>query len=223
MQTPDLFDEPGQITLHTLAPGATLLRGFALASAETLYTSIQSMLARAPLRTMHTPGGRPMSVNTSNCGDFGWISDARGYRYAACDPLSSQPWPDMPDPLRQLATNAAQAAGYPHFESNACLINRYEVGARMGLHQDRDEADLTQPIVSVSLGLSALFLFGGLSRTSPTRKVPLDHGDVVVWGGPSRLAFHGIQPLAAGHHPLTGPYRFNLTFRYTAYAFGTSR
>lgn len=196
-----------------IAPGAWWLPGFASDEAETLLHEIGKVLARAPLRHMHTPGGRRMSVAMSNCGRHGWVSDRAGYRYSATDPVSGRAWPPLPPRLSLLAGRAAKAAGYPGFAPDACLINRYVPGARMGLHQDRDERDLTAPIVSISLGAEAVFLFGGPTRSDRYRRIPLAHGDVVVWGGPSRLFFHGVAPLAAGAHPLTGACRFNLTLR----------
>ncbi len=174
---------------------------------------LTQIIAAAPLRHMVTPGGFTMSVAMTNCGRAGWITDRKGYRYSAQDPLTSQPWPDMPDAFALLATTAAAQAGFPNFHPDACLINRYEPGARMTLHQDKNEIDFTAPIVSVSLGLPAVFLFGGPNRTDKARRIPLHSGDVVVWGGPSRLFFHGINPLKDGEHPLTGRCRYNLTFR----------
>jgi alkylated DNA repair protein (DNA oxidative demethylase) len=162
---------------------------------------------------MVTRGGFTMSVAMTNCGKAGWITDRRGYRYDSIDPETNQPWPAIPEVFSSVATWAAEAAGFSNFEPDACLINRYEPGARMSLHQDRNERDFGQPIVSVSLGLPAVFLFGGNERTDRPKKVYLENGDVVVWGGPARLAFHGIAPLAEGEHPLTGRARFNLTFR----------
>lgn len=196
-----------------LADGAVLLRGFALPGIEALWASLCALTAQAPPRQVLTPGGRPFSVRLTNVGAVGWISDRRGYRYEPCDPLSGQPWPAIPPAFQALAARAAAEAGYADFQPDACLINRYAPGARMSLHQDRDEADFSQPIVSVSLGLPAVFEFGGLLRTDKPVKVPLTHGDVVVWGGPSRLAFHGIKPVKPGSHPLTGETRWNLTFR----------
>ena len=220
--TPDLFADPELFSDHPeaggpriapLAPGAAVLRGFARAQGAELVDLVAALTAQAPFRRMLTPGGRPMSVAMTNCGERGWVSDAEGYRYAAHDPQRGQPWPAMPAPLLELATAAAAAAGFAGFAPDACLINRYAAGARMGLHQDRDERDLTQPIVSISLGLPAVFLFGGLHRTGGTQRVALFHGDVVVWGGPARLAFHGVAALKPGQHALTGPYRYNLTLR----------
>ena len=201
-----------------IAPGAAILRGFALPVADALMQGVEAVLAAAPLRHLVTPGGQTMSVAMSNCGPLGWVSDRRGYRYSATDPISNQPWPAMPAGFLALATNAAVEAGFAGFTLNACLINRYEPGARMGLHQDRDEGgtagDFSAPIVSVSLGLPATFLFGGLQRKDKTTRWPLLHGDVVVWGGPSRLAFHGVAPLKAGEHMALGSRRINLTFRW---------
>jgi alkylated DNA repair protein (DNA oxidative demethylase) len=206
----DLFERPAH---EPIAPGAVLLHGEALAEAPRLLADLGPVLDSAPLRHLVTPGGYRMSVAMSNCGPLGWVSDERGYRYAPADPLSGRPWPGMPASFRALAARAAERAGYPGFEPDACLINRYAAGARLTLHQDRDENDKRQPIVSVSLGLPATFLFGGSRRSERPHRLPLVHGDVVVWGGPSRLAFHGVLPLAEDQHPLTGPFRFNLTFR----------
>lgn len=199
-----------------IAAGAVLLHGFALTAAGQIYSDLQAVLADAPLRHFVTPGGKPMSVANSSCGAVGWISDRRGYRYCAVDPLSNRPWPAMPASISRLVLEAAAAAGYGGFDPESCLINRYQAGTRLSLHQDRDEKDRKAPIVSISLGLPAIFLFGGDMRSSPTTRHRLVHGDVVVWGGPSRLAFHGVAPLAAGEHDLTGPYRFNLTLRRVA-------
>lgn len=196
-----------------LGEGATVLRGFAAPMAGDLWSDIGKLLDVAPLRHMVTPGGLRMSVAMSNCGALGWVSDRRGYRYDAVDPDSGQAWPTMPASFSSLAGAAAEGAGFAGFVPDACLINRYEPGARLGLHQDRDERDYDRPIVSVSLGLPAVFLFGGLKRSDPTVRVPLVHGDVVVWGGPSRLAYHGVLALKAGCHALTGACRMNLTLR----------
>lgn len=175
--------------------------------------AIEDVIARAPFRNMVTPGGFTMSVAMTNCGQAGWLTDRKGYRYDAIDPQTGQPWPDLPAPFVRLAKRASRAAGYEGFAPDACLINRYEPGTRLSLHQDRNERDFTAPIVSVSLGLPAVFLFGGAERSDRPRRYRLEHGDVVVWGGPARLAFHGVAPLADGEHPLTGRRRFNLTLR----------
>ncbi|WP_041682242.1 MULTISPECIES: DNA oxidative demethylase AlkB [Cupriavidus] len=214
----DLFDNlddaaPATLTSEPLADGAVVLRGVARPNAESLLADVQAIATAAPWRHMITPGGLKMSVAMTNCGHAGWVSDARGYRYDPIDPLSGQPWPEMPASFRQLATTAAAQAGFAGFEPDACLINRYEPGTRLSLHQDRDERDFNAPIVSVSLGLPAIFLFGGMRRADRPQRVRLAHGDVVVWGGPSRLAFHGVAPLADGDHPLLGRLRINLTFR----------
>ena len=192
--------------------GLFVLRGFALPRATALIAAIGDVTARAPLRHMTTPGGRAMSAAMSNCGRAGWVTDAKGYRYTAEDPQSGEPWPVMPEVIRGLAVEAAGAAGFV-FAPDACLINRYAPGARMGLHSDADEPDEDAPIVSVSLGLTATFLFGGPARSGPTDKIPLEHGDVVVWGGPLRRAYHGIAPLKDGDHPVLGRQRLNLTLR----------
>ncbi len=215
--TLDLFaDQPARADaprVERLAEGAVVLRGFVAGQAEILWREVGLVMEAAPLRKMVTPGGLQMSVAMTNCGPLGWVSDRRGYRYDAIDPDSGQPWPGMPITLQTLARSAASEAGFPGFDPDACLVNRYEPGTRLSLHQDRDEKDFSQPIVSVSLGLPAMFLFGGLKRTDPTARVPLLHGDVVVWGGPSRLRFHGVLPVRDGWHPLTGACRVNLTFR----------
>ena len=199
-----------------LASGAVVLGGFARAFEGPLAAALQQVVDGAPFRHMLTPGGRRMSVAMTNCGAIGWVSDRSGYRYDARDPESGRHWPPMPDVFQDLAVQAAQRAGFDGFTPDACLINRYEPGARLSLHQDKDEQDFDAPIVSVSLGLPAVFLFGGMRRADTPRRVPLTHGDVVVWGGPSRLRYHGVLPLEVGHHPLTGRYRINLTFRKAA-------
>jgi alkylated DNA repair protein (DNA oxidative demethylase) len=203
-------DEPAAVPL---SPGACVLRRFALRDAARLLTLVGTIEAAAAFRHLKTPGGLPMSVAMTNCGDLGWVSDRRGYRYEACDPLTGSRWPELPTEFRRLSQAAAQAAGYAPFSADACLINRYVPGAKMSLHQDRDEQDLEQPIVSVSLGLPATFLWGGALRSQRPQRVLLEHGDVVVWGGPSRLHHHGVAVLKAGHQPGVGAQRINLTFR----------
>ncbi len=213
--TADLFADAasGFPSREELAPGACILRGFALPHVADLLSALQTIVAQAPFRHLVTPGGFTMSVAMTNCGAVGWVSDRSGYRYAADDPQTRQPWPVMPASFQDLAVAAAREAGFDCFSPDACLINRYVPGARLTLHQDRNENDLAQPIVSVSLGVPATFLFGGLSRTDRQVRVGLMHGDVVVWGGASRLNFHGILPLKPGQHPATGECRINLTFR----------
>jgi alkylated DNA repair protein (DNA oxidative demethylase) len=190
-----------------------VLRGFALPHVDALLPALQAIEAAAPLRNMVTPGGLTMSVALTNCGAMGWTSDRRGYRYTATDPLTGRPWPPMTAPLPQLAHDAAAAAGFADFAPDACLVNHYLPGTRLSLHQDKDERDYAHPIVSVSLGMSATFLFGGLQRAGRPLRVPLHHGDVVVWGGVDRLRYHGIAPLAEAPHPALGSRRINLTFR----------
>jgi alkylated DNA repair protein (DNA oxidative demethylase) len=199
-----------------IAPGAELLPAFALPCEAVLWSAVNAVADAAPFRHMLTPGGFRMSVAMTNCGPLGWVTDRSGYRYSPVDPETGRPWPALPQPFLKLAADAAAAAGFPNFTPDACLINRYEAGAKMSLHQDRDELDLSQPIVSVSLGLPAVFLFGGLKRSDKAARLRLHHGDVVVWGGPARLRFHGIMPLKPGEHPLTGSCRINLTFRVAA-------
>lgn len=212
--TPDLFapEAPSPQPLP-LSPGALLLPGFATAVASTLLDDIRRLTDTAPFRHLQTRMGFSLSVAMSNAGDLGWHSDRRGYRYVPADPLTDLPWPAIPTGWLTLAAEAASAAGYPDFVPDACLVNRYDTGARMGLHQDRDEPDLAHPIVSVSLGVPATFLWGGEQREDKASPVTLQHGDVVVWGGASRLRFHGIRPLRAASHALTGSLRYNLTFR----------
>jgi alkylated DNA repair protein (DNA oxidative demethylase) len=213
--TADLFESLSDVgpSQQMMAEGAVLLRGFARPRESELIASLCEIEAQAPFRHMQTPGGHAMSVAMTNCGGLGWVTDPSGYRYDADDPLSGKPWPAMPAVFFELATLAAGRAGFPGFSPDACLVNRYEPGARMSLHQDRDEQDFESPIVSVSLGLPAIFLFGGLKRSDKPVRYRLEHGDVVVWGGPSRLFFHGVAPLADGEHGLLGRQRINLTFR----------
>jgi alkylated DNA repair protein (DNA oxidative demethylase) len=211
--TGDLFAAVEIPDRETLADGALLLRRFADDADDAVVQAVHTVVAAAPFRHMVTRGGFRMSVAMSNCGDAGWVSDRRGYRYDRHDPDSGRPWPAMPAVLSALATNAAAVAGFKDFVADACLINRYVPGARMSLHQDINERDFTQPIVSVSLGLPAVFLFGGAARSDKPLRCRLQHGDVVVWGGPSRLFFHGVAPLADGAHPRFGRERINLTFR----------
>lgn len=215
--TGDLFAgvAEAQPSRETMAEGAVLLHGFVQARQDELLAALREVIAAAPFRHMVTPGGFTMSVAMTNCGKVGWVTDRRGYRYDANDPESGQPWPAMPPGLLQLARDAAEAGGFVDFAPDACLINRYVPGAKMSLHQDKDETDFSAPIVSVSLGLPATFLFGGLKRSDKTQRYRLTHGDVVVWGGPSRLFYHGVAPLAEGEHPLLKRQRINLTFRKT--------
>ena len=196
-----------------MADGAVLLRGFVKPVEAGLIAALQAIVAQAPFRHMVTPGGHQMSVAMTNCGSAGWVTDRSGYRYDGIDPVSGKSWPEMPKVFCEVAGQAAAEAGFGGFAPDACLINRYEPGARMSLHQDRDEQDFGAPIVSVSLGLPAIFLFGGLKRADKPRRFRLTHGDIVVWGGPSRLFFHGVAPLADGEHGVLGRQRINLTFR----------
>lgn len=214
-QTARLFDdqETGTPSKEALAEGAVLLRGFIADRDAELLDALHAILKVSPFRHMVTPGGFRMSVGMTNCGSLGWVTDRRGYRYDAIDPETARPWPAMPEIFLELAGSAAHEAGFPNFTPDACLINRYDPGARLTLHQDKNERDFKEPIVSVSLGLPATFLFGGAARTDRTRRVRVFHGDVAVWGGPSRLAFHGIAPLAEGEHPFMGACRINLTLR----------
>jgi DNA oxidative demethylase len=205
----DLLDE----RVLALGEGAVVLRGFARDRAAELVKAVDQITAAAPFRNMITPGGYRMSVAMTNCGEAGWVTDRKGYRYSPVDPMTGRPWPPIPASFRRLAEDAADAAGYPSFEPDACLINLYEPETRLSLHRDENERDMTAPIVSVSLGLPAIFLFGGNSRSDRPRRVGLESGDVVVWGGPLRLVYHGVAPLADGEHLLTGHRRINLTLR----------
>ena len=205
----DLFDGENV----AVRSGATLLRGRALRLETPLLAALDRITAEAPFRRMVTPGGFEMSVAMTNCGTVGWVTDRTGYRYDRRDPTRDVPWPAMPEIFATLAHDAALEAGFPDFRPDACLINRYEPGARLSLHQDKDEADYGHPVVSVSLGLPATFQFGGLKRGDPTTRVPLSHGDVIVWGGPARLAYHGVLALKDGEHPVLGYRRLNLTLR----------
>jgi alkylated DNA repair protein (DNA oxidative demethylase) len=213
--TSDLFETARVIEPQheALGAGAVLLRGFAIPDAVALLAAVQGVAAKAPFRHMVTPGGFRMSVAMTNCGSLGWVTDKTGYRYDAVDPESGHHWPPMPDCFLRLAGSAASRAGFDAFVPDACLINRYEPGTRLSSHQDKNERDFDEPIVSVSLGIPAVFLFGGTARTDKLRRVPLAHGDVVVWGGPARLRYHGVMPIKEGYHPLVGGHRINLTLR----------
>jgi alkylated DNA repair protein (DNA oxidative demethylase) len=213
MPTPDLFADQPQDERIAIGPQAFVLRGFALTDADALLQAVNAITQAAPFRHMVTPGGFTMSVALTNCGALGWASDRHGYRYSPTDPESGLPWPPMPEVFSQLAGRAANAAGFKHFEPDACLINRYQPGTKLSLHQDRDERDYGQPIVSMSLGMPATFLFGGQTRSGKSAKIPLQHGDVMVWGGVDRLRFHGVLPLEDNPHPQLGGQRINLTFR----------
>ena len=215
--TADLFESVPDVrpAQEAMAEGAVLLRGFASPAETGLIAALRAIVEQAPFRHMMTPGGHQMSVAMTNCGRVGWVTDRTGYRYDTNDPEAGRPWPAMPPVFRDLAGEAASRAGFTGFSPDACLINRYQPGARMSLHQDKDELDLAAPIVSVSLGLPAIFLFGGLKRSDKPSRFRLQHGDIAVWGGPARLAFHGVAPLADGEHALLGRQRINLTFRKT--------
>ena len=213
MSTLDLFADEPPMGIEPIGPQSVVLRGHALPHAAPLLAAVDGVMAQAPLRHLVTPGGFTMSVAMTNCGALGWTSDRRGYRYSAIDPVSGQSWPAMPAVFAQLAGEAAAAAGFEGFAPDACLINQYLPGSRLSLHQDRDERDLDAPIVSVSLGMPATFLFGGLAGADKTARVLLQHGDVVVWGGVDRLRHHGVLPLKDQPHLLLGGRRINLTFR----------
>lgn len=212
--TDDLFRDCDILpATELLADGAAVLRGFARDEGDALLQAVWKIAAAAPVRHMITPGGYRMSVAMTNCGAAGWVSDRAGYRYRSADPDTDLPWPPMPGGFASLAHRAAAAAGFADFYPDACLINCYRPRSRLSLHQDKDERDLAAPVVSVSLGLPAVFLFGAAYRSVRPRRCRLEHGDVVVWGGPARLAFHGVAPLADGDHPASGASRINLTFR----------
>ena len=213
--TTDLFRDVThrQAWREELCTGAVVLRGFAVSYEAAIFNVLSNLITEAPFRHMVTPGGFRMSVALTNCGTCGWVSDRTGYRYDAIDPQSGRYWPDMPDVFLKLAQDAAASAGFDNFRPDACLINRYEPGARLSLHQDKNEHGFDAPIVSVSLGIPAIFLWGGLRREDRPERVQLTHGDVMVWGGPARLRYHGVLPIKEDHHPLTGMRRINLTFR----------
>jgi alkylated DNA repair protein (DNA oxidative demethylase) len=209
-----LFDTDSALpSSERLEEGAVLLRGFATSEARSLLEEVGRVAQVAPFRHLMTPGGWTMSVAMTNCGRVGWVSDRTGYRYAPTDPDSGEPWPAMPASFLDLAVRAAAEAGFPNYDPDACLINRYLAGTKLGLHQDRDEKDQWAPIVSVSLGLPAVFLWGGKRRSDPVRRLRVENGDIAVWGGPARFVYHGVAPFKTGDHPLTGAARINLTFR----------
>ncbi|AVA35578.1 DNA oxidative demethylase [Cupriavidus metallidurans] len=214
MGTLELFEETAEH--HRLGPAAVVLRGFALPYVPDLMPAIAGIETTSPFRHMVTPGGFTMSVALTNCGALGWTTDRRGYRYTTVDPDTGKPWPVMPEVFFRLANEAAAEAGFDDFEPDACLLNRYLPGSRLALHQDKNEQAYETPIVSVSLGMRATFLFGGHARTAPTIKVPLHHGDVVVWGGADRLRYHGVMPIKDAPHALLGSQRINFTFRKAA-------
>jgi alkylated DNA repair protein (DNA oxidative demethylase) len=216
MNTVPLWEEPIEPSKENPAKGVTLLRGFCNGDAGLIFEAIQQVESASPFRQMIVPSGHTMSVAMTNCGELGWTTDRSGYRYTDMDPMTNAPWPAMPEVLQSLARRAAAEGGFPAFRPNGCLVNRYAVGSRLSLHQDRNEQDYSQPIVSVSLGLPATVLLGTLRRSDTPRRIRIEHGDVLVWGGPARLIFHGVAPIRAGHHPLTGDYRINLTFRHVA-------
>ena len=208
-----LLDSDSLQSRERLEEGAVLLHGFAAAAGPLLFEEVTQIAQSAAFRHLVTPGGYTMSVAMTNCGRVGWVSDRTGYRYDPEDPQTRAPWPPMPAVFLNLAAHAAAEAGFEHYDPDACLINRYVAGAKLSLHQDRDEKDAWAPIVSVSLGLPAVFLWGGKRRSDPVRRLRLESGDVAVWGGPARFVYHGVAPLKEGWHPLTGTARINLTFR----------
>jgi alkylated DNA repair protein (DNA oxidative demethylase) len=214
--TLDLFaqEPPQSASMEQIGPGSWVLHSFAIPLIDALLPALEDILAKAPFRHMMTPGGFTMSAALSSCGSFGWMTDPNGYRYAATDPQTGLPWPQIPPVFMELAQSAALACGYSGFTPDACLINRYIPGAKMSLHQDKNEKHYEWPVVSVSLGLPVIFLFGGLQRHDQTQRIALMHGDVVVWGGEDRLRFHGVLPVKAGYHPLLGEQRINFTFRH---------
>jgi len=212
----DLFAEqdlqqPARV--ERISDQAFALRGFALPKAKELLAALDSVLLQAPLRQMQTPGGYTMSARLSSCGALGWTTDRDGYHYSPLDPLSARPWPAMPGVFLALAAAAASSAGFSGFVPDSCLINAYAPGAKMSLHQDKNERCHTAPIVSISLGLPAIFQFGGFERSDPTQRIALFHGDIMVWGGVDRLRYHGVMPIKPGHHSLLGEQRINITLR----------
>lgn len=213
MKNQDLFCDSDARAIESIGRRSCVLRGFAQQQTSDLLAGIGQVVRVAPFRHMTTPGGFVMSVALTNCGALGRTTDRGGYRYTAGDPLSGRPWPAMPEVFMRLAREAARQAGFENFSPDACLINQYTPGTRLSLHQDRNEHDYTAPIVSVSLGMPAVFLFGGHRRSDPAAKVPLRHGDVVVWGGEDRLRYHGVTAMKDEPHPVLGSRRINFTFR----------
>lgn len=208
----DLFDD--QLPKKTrIAEGAYWLRGHALPAADLLWAELRKHFATYPPQQMFTPMGYKMSVRSTSMGDAAWVGTKKGYGYASIDTAINQALPPLPSTFLSLANHAATEAGYNDFTPDSCLINCYDIGSKMGLHQDKDERDFNQPIVSVSLGIPATFLFGGAKRSDKPTQIPLTHGDVVVWGGASRLFYHGVQTIKPNKHPLLGELRCNLTFR----------
>ena len=197
--------------MEPLGNGAFLLPGFA--DTDEILEELPELIAQSPLRRMMTPGGRQMRVAMTNCGQYGWVSDAGGYRYQREDPITGHPWPKLPEKFMSLAERASKKAGYSGFQPDVCLINRYEVGVSLSPHIDQDEADKGWPIVSVSIGIPAIFQLFGPTRGGPARNIPLSDGDVVVLGGAARMYYHGVRPVKAATDPRTGPVRYNLTFR----------
>lgn len=218
MMTGDLFGNmpAGEGGPEPVGKDAVILRGFASSEAPALLQTVMDIAAISPFRHLLTPGGLRMSVAMTNAGSLGWVSDRRGYRYQPTDPRTGQPWPPMSQAMLDLAGRGAAAAGFESFVPDVCLINRYVPGARLSLHQDRDEADFAQPIVSISLGIPAIFLLGGVARGERPLRTWLAHGDAVVWGRSARLAYHGVLPLKPDYHPMLGATRINLTFRRAA-------
>ncbi|WP_095056032.1 DNA oxidative demethylase AlkB [Pseudomonas sp. Irchel s3f7] len=215
-QTFDLFadaEPEQQPKCVQIGEQSCVLRGFALPWLDRVLPALEIVLAAAAFRQMVTPGGFTMSVALSSCGTLGWTTDRSGYRYTRHDPQTGKPWPAMPEVFLQLAQAAAQEAGFMDFAPDSCLINRYVPGSKMSLHQDKDEHDFAAPIVSISLGLPAMFLFGGFERSDKSQRIPLLHGDIVVWGGVDRLRYHGVLPIKDGTHPQLGEQRINFTFR----------
>ncbi|MDN4547457.1 MULTISPECIES: DNA oxidative demethylase AlkB [unclassified Pseudomonas] len=215
-QTFDLFadaEPEQQPKCVQIGEQSCVLRGFALPWLDRVLPALEIVLAAAAFRQMVTPGGFTMSVALSSCGTLGWTTDRSGYRYTRHDPQTGKPWPAMPEVFLQLAQAAAREAGFADFVPDSCLINRYVPGSKMSLHQDKDEQDFAAPIVSVSLGLPAMFLFGGFERSDKSQRIPLLHGDIVVWGGVDRLRYHGVLPIKDGTHPQLGEQRINFTFR----------
>lgn len=213
MTMPDLFGGPEPGSREQLDTSAWVLRGFAMACIPELLTELGGIEARSPFRHMVTASGLRLAVAVTSCGELGWTSDRHGYCYRADDPLSGKPWPTMPPRFAELAEAAARDAGFAGFKPDACLINRYRPGDRLSLHQDRNERDFSAPIVTVSLGMSAVFLWGGKARSDRAVRVQVHHGDVMVWGGVDRLRFHGVMPVVGSAHEVLGRQRISLTFR----------
>lgn len=207
---PDLFSN-NRPPIEEIYPDLFVLANFV--DTNPLMVQVERITKVSPFRKMMTPNGHYTGVALTNCGDFGWTSDRNEYRYSSSDPLNNQPWLAIPESFKALAKNAAHVAGFKDFEPDACLINQYLIGTKLGSHQDKNEKDFSQPIVSVSIGLSAVFQIFGNQRAGQAINYRLYDGDVVVWGNSARLCYHGVRTLSAAELDPTCQQRINITFR----------